>query len=81
MESVVQYKPNWKKYFGIGAFVTSSAALVSGNALAANAITDLFTAVDITGVQGAVYTFLLALIAIGLLFFGRRLLKGLGVSV
>lgn len=60
---------------------TTAVALTAGNALAVDSITDLFAAVDISGVQTAVYTFIVALIGIGLLFFGRRLLSRMGVSV
>jgi hypothetical protein len=54
---------------------------LASSSFAADSITDLFTGVNITGVQTAVYTFLAALVAIGLLFFGRALLRKLGVSV
>jgi Fe2+ transport system protein B len=79
--SVTKWKPSLTKALGIGAVSTAAASVVAENALAANAITDLFTAVDISGVQAAVYTFLVALVGVGLLFFGRRLLRSLGVSV
>ena len=41
----------------------------------------MLAAVDISGVATAIETFLIALIGIGLLFFGRRLLRKMGVSI
>jgi Fe2+ transport system protein B len=62
--------------------VTAGAVFgLASNSFAADTITDLFTSVNISGVQTAVYTVLAALVAIGLLFFGRALLRKLGVSV
>lgn len=75
-------KRNWKNRFGIGAIVAAAIASFSAsNVMAADTIADLFTGVNISGVQTSVYTFLAALVAIGLLFFGRALLRKLGVSV
>lgn len=76
----ILFKPN-RKSIAAGAGTAAVLSLVAGNAFAVDSITDLFAAVDISGVQTSVYTFLAALIGIGLLFFGRRLLAKLGVSI
>lgn len=44
-------------------------------------ISELFAAVDVDGVETHVQTFMIALIGIGLLFFGYALLKRLRVAV
>lgn len=41
----------------------------------------LFTAVDISGVSTNVTTLLVGFIGVGLIFFGRRILKRIGVSL
>lgn len=41
----------------------------------------LFTAVDMTGVATNVTALLVGFIGIGLIFFGRRILKRIGVSL
>jgi hypothetical protein len=59
-------------------------ALVSaaGNAFAGGSdMAALFALVDVSGAQTAVFTVLAAMVAIGLLFFGRRLLRRSGVSI
>jgi hypothetical protein len=44
-------------------------------------LTELFAAADIAGVSTSIETFLIALVGIGLLFFGYILLKKLRVGV
>lgn len=41
----------------------------------------LFTAVDISGVSTNVTTLMTGFVGIGLLFFGRKILRRLGVTV
>jgi phosphate/sulfate permease len=78
---LIDIRSKMKGKLAAAAAGATAVALTAGNALAVDSITDMFAAVDITGVQTAVYTFLVALIGIGLLFFGRRLLARMGVSV
>lgn len=59
----------------------SALALLASNALATETVADLMGQADITGAKTAVYTFLVGLVFIGVLFFGRRLLRKMGVSV
>ncbi len=62
---------------GIGGAIT----LLACNAMAVETAADLINVVDISGVKTALYTFLTLLVGIGVLFFGRRLLTRIGVSV
>lgn len=80
MKSVVEYKPNWKKRFGITSLAAGCTALAT-SALAQEAAADLMAVADIAGVKTAAFTFLSALVLIGVLFFGRRVLAKMGVSL
>ncbi len=62
---------------GIGSAIT----LLACNAMAVETVADLMGTADISGAKTAVYTFLTLLVGIGVLFFGRRLLARMGVSV
>lgn len=65
-----------------GALVAGAGALVATSATSSQAaIADLFSAIDITGAEAAVQAFIVSLVGIGLLFFGWKLLRRLGVSV
>ncbi|MCI5217731.1 MAG: hypothetical protein D3914_00705 [Candidatus Electrothrix sp. LOE2] len=54
---------------------------VSSSAFAASDMGALFALVDVSGAKSSIFTVLSAMVAIGLLFFGRRLLRQTGVSV
>jgi hypothetical protein len=80
MESVVQYKPNWKKYVGITSAVAGITAF-AGSAFATETAADLMAQVNIAGVHTAAYTFMGGLVLLGTVFFGRKILARLGVSL
>lgn len=68
------------KSLPLAAGAAATAVMASASSSHAG-ITELFAAVDIAGVSTSVQTFIIALIGIGLLFFGRRVLAKLGVSL
>ncbi len=80
MEVAVQHKPNWKKRFGITSLAAGITAIATSS-FAVETLADLMAVPDISGAKTAVYTFLSGLILIGVLFFGRRLLAKMGVSL
>ena len=45
------------------------------------ALADLFTAVDVTGTDTSVTTIMVFCVTIGLMFFGRNILRRMGFSV
>ncbi len=79
--NITDIRSKMKAKFAPVAAATTALALTAGNALAVEEVTDLMAAVDVSGVKTAVYTFLLGLIGIGTLFFGRRILAKMGVSL
>lgn len=77
MELVKSAKGRIAAAGGIGSAIT----LLACNAMAVETAADLVGTADIAGVKTAVYTFLVLLVGIGVLFFGRGLLRRMGVSV
>ena len=61
---------------GIGSVLAGASGAFAASDMAA-----LFALVDVSGAQSAIFTVLAAMVGIGLLFFGRRLLTRTGVSV
>jgi hypothetical protein len=59
----------------------ASVLIGAGSAFAQNDMAALFALVDISGAQALVFTVFGGLVAIGLLFFGRRVLRRVGVSM
>ncbi len=80
MKSVVEYKPNWKKRFGITSLAAGITAIATSS-FAAETAADLMAVADVSGVKTATFTFLSGLVLIGVLFFGRRVLAKMGVSI
>lgn len=85
MMNVMLYRPA-KRILSSRYAVPSAAGIGSvlvgaSGAFAASDMAALFALVDVSGAQAAVFTVLAAMVAIGLLFFGRRMLKRTGVSV
>lgn len=62
---------------GSAACVAVLAAVTSSFA----ALADLFTAVDTTGTDTSVTTIMVFCVTLGLMFFGRKILRRLGFSV
>jgi hypothetical protein len=77
---ITDIRSKMKAKVAAAAAATTALALTAGNALAVEEVADLMASVDISGVKTSVYAFMLGLLAIGLLFFGRRLLVRMGVS-
>ena len=68
--------------YAVPSAVGAGSVLVGASgAFAASDMAALFALVDVSGAQSAIFTVLSAMVAIGLLFFGRRLLTRTGVSV
>ncbi|WPD22857.1 MAG: hypothetical protein SD837_22070 [Candidatus Electrothrix scaldis] len=68
--------------FAIPSIAGAGAVLAGASgAFASSDMAALFALVDVSGAQAAIFTVLAAMVAIGLLFFGRRLLQRTGVSV
>ena len=78
---ITDIRSKMKAKIAAAAAATTALALTAGNALALEEVSDLLAAADISGVKTSVYAFLLALLGIGLLFFGRRILARMGVSI
>ncbi len=79
--NITDIRSKMKAKFAPVAAATTALALTAGNALAANEMADLLAVADISGAQALIYTFLTGFVAIGLLFFGRRILARMGVSL
>lgn len=72
---------SWKKAAAAVSTASLAAFCSANSAMAQSDIGDLFTAVDISGAKTETKAFMILLIGIGLLFFGRSLLRRLGVSI
>ena len=63
---------------GIGSVLAGASGAF---AAAANDMAALFALADVSGAKTEIFTILSAMVFIGLLFFGRRLMRRTGVSV
>lgn len=83
MKDVPAVKQNFRsRLLGVGALAAAAGSFVMASASSSYAgITELLAAVDIDGAETAVQTFMVALVAVGLLFLGYKLLKKMGVAV
>ncbi len=68
-----------KKSVKIGA--AACAAVLAAVSSSFAALADLFTAVDTTGVDTSTTTIMVFCVTIGLMFFGRNILRRMGFSV
>jgi len=59
----------------------ASAAVLAAVTSSFAAVADLFTAVDTTGLDTSTTTIMLFMVTIGLMFFGRNILRRIGVSI
>ncbi len=66
-----------KAFTGVAA---GTAAVLAAATSSFAGITELFAGVDISGAETAVQTLMIAMVVVGVMFFGYKLLKRIGVA-
>ncbi len=64
----------------VAGFALGTAAVLSAATSSYAGITELFAGVDIAGAETAVQTLMIAMVVVGVMFFGYKLLKRMGVA-